>query len=83
MEIKVRGLDVVAVNKIDELAKREGVSRNEYLKRTIESFSLLTTQNSIIDRLEKQIETNNILMEQTTKTLDDLVFVLKELIVDE
>lgn len=83
MEIKVRDVDAVAVKKIDELAKRKGMSRNEYLKRTIESFSVLTAQDSIINRLEKQIEANNILMAETTKTLDELVFVLKELIVDE
>lgn len=83
MEIKIRGLDVTIVKKIDELAKRKGISRNEYLKRTLESFSVLTTQNTIIDRLEKQIEANNILMEQTTKTLDQLIFILKELIIDE
>lgn len=39
MEIKVRNVDVVAVKKIDELAKKKKLSRNEYLKLHIEKLA--------------------------------------------
>lgn len=80
MDILLRDIDAVAVQKIDELAKKKGVSRNEYLRQILENYSVLTAQNSIINHLEKQIETNNILLAETTKTLDELVSILKELI---
>lgn len=37
LEVKIRGLDVGAVHIIDERARKMGVSRNEYLKRQLES----------------------------------------------
>lgn len=39
MDIKVRDVDIVAVKKIDQMAKGKGQSRNELLKRHIEKLS--------------------------------------------
>ena len=41
MELKVRGVEPYAVQKIDELAKNSGLSRNAYLKQLIESAAIL------------------------------------------
>lgn len=83
MDINVRNVNPYAVKKLDELAKSKGMSRSEYVRETLESLALISMRDGVVDRLEKQIEANNILMQQTTKTLDELVSVLKELIVDE
>lgn len=83
MDINVRNVNPYAVRKLDELAKSKGVSRSEYVRQMLESVSLLTMRDGVVDRLEKQIEANNIFMKQTNETLDELVSILKELIVDE
>lgn len=64
MDIKVRNVDVVAVKKIDEMAKEEGVSRNEFLREQIEEIAYKkmkqkeflhyeTLINKNVDSLEK------------------------------
>lgn len=64
MDIKVRNVDVVAVKKIDEMAKEEGVSRNELLREQIEEIAYKkmkqkeflhyeTLINKYVDSLEK------------------------------
>jgi len=35
-ELKIRNVDPAAICKVDDLAKRQGISRNELLKREIE-----------------------------------------------
>ncbi|MEG1482902.1 MAG: hypothetical protein RSA57_03795 [Cetobacterium sp.] len=63
MEIKVRGLSVDAVSKIDRLAKEKGVSRNEYLKDHLETLSTL-------DRLSDFESKYTILLERVFKVLE-------------
>ena len=41
MNLLIRDLEPYAVQKIDELAKRSDLSRNAYLKRLIESASVI------------------------------------------
>lgn len=40
MDVCIRKVDPVAIKKIDELAKRKGISRNEYLKKHIEQMAI-------------------------------------------
>ena len=40
MEIKIRNLDKDIVLRIDELAKKRGLSRNEYLRGQIKQLAL-------------------------------------------
>ena len=35
MEIKIRNVDPVVVTKLDELARKQHLSRNEYLKKIV------------------------------------------------
>lgn len=64
MNILIRDVDVVAVHKIDEMAKKERVSRNEFLKKQIEEIAYKkmkqkeflhyeTLINKYVDSLEK------------------------------
>ena len=80
MEIKIRGINPHAVKKIDELAKEKNLSRNEYLKNTLEELSFLQMKDNVNDRMEKQIQANNIFMQRNSESLDELVSVLKEMI---
>lgn len=80
MEIKIRGINPHAIAKIDELAKEKKLSRNEYLKNVLEEFSFLQMNENVNDRLEKQIQVNNIFMKRNSESLDELISVLKELV---
>lgn len=64
LNILLRDIDVVAVKKIDEMAKKERVSRNEFLKKRIEEIAYKNMKqkefldyekrmNLFIDSLEK------------------------------
>lgn len=78
MEVKIRGVDPVIVKKIDELAKRQHMSRNEYLKKWINGMSVVEDVarlderyselvNLLAERLEQAndvIATNNLILEK-------------------
>lgn len=80
LEIKIRGINPHAVKKIDELAKEKKLSRNEYLKNVLEELSFLEMNDNVNDRMEKQIQINNIVLKKNTDSMDELVSVLKELL---
>ena len=80
MDINIRNVNPQAIKKIDELAKANNQNRSEYMRETLESLSFLTMRDGIIDRYEKQLQANNILLQETTKSLDDLTSILKELL---
>lgn len=83
MDIHIRNIEPMAVKKLDELAKKKGLNRSEYIREMILDLSVLEMKDNTLDRLEKQLEVNNVWMKQNTNTLDELVHILKELIVDE
>ena len=78
MNISLRNIDPVAIRKIDELAKKKGISRNEYLKMYIQQIAIIKDINemdnkysnlvdTITDRLEQSndvIHENNVMMER-------------------
>ena len=47
MNISIRDVDPVAIRKIDELAKKKGISRNEYLKNQIAQIAVMKDLNEI------------------------------------
>lgn len=83
VDLLIRDVNPMVVKKIDEWAKKKGLSRQLYLQNLIENLTVIDLQSEPFNRLEKQIEANNIFMEKTADTLDQLVYVMKELIVDE
>lgn len=82
MELKIRNVDPSAVKKIDELAKKLGVSRQVYLKETLESFAMTEVLINKEKYYEKQLQANTIFLQKASREFDELVGVLKELIVD-
>ena len=82
MDLHIRNIDPYAVKKIDELAQRSGVSRQVYLKETIESFAMLELLTNKEKYYDKQLQVNTIFLQKASNNLDELVEVLKELLVD-
>lgn len=83
MEIKIRNLDPSTVKKIDMLAKRKGISRQEYLKNHLESFAVNDLHSDIIDRYEKQLEVNTMLLEKNAEKMDEMISLFAEMMSDE
>lgn len=83
MEIKIRNLEPSTVRKIDELAKKNNISRNEYLKNHLNAFAINHLQSNMLQRYERQLEANMILLEKTNVTLESMIDTFKELMEDE
>lgn len=81
MDLHIRNIDPYAVKKIDELAQRSGVSRQVYLKETIESFAMLEVLTNKEKYYDKQLQANTIFLQRASKEFDELVGVLKELLI--
>lgn len=62
-EIKIRNLDEGVIKKIDKLAEKKGISRNEYLKAQME---LLVLAPVILEQQDKY----SILINKITKVLE-------------
>jgi predicted acetyltransferase len=78
MEIKARGVEPAAVQKIDELARKQGVSRNFFLVNLINNYAALEEFRNyqkqyevILDRNLKVIQQNSIIMEKIQRLLVD------------
>ena len=83
MNISVRGLDAAVVKKIDELARKNKVSREEYIRRYLTKVSELEDiQNidekyhnlvdAVVDRLAQAndiIESNTLALEKISEKL--------------
>lgn len=80
MELKIRNVDPSAVKKIDELAKRSGVSRQVYLKETLESFAMTEVLINKEKYYEKQLQANTIFLQKTSKEFEELIKILKDLL---
>ncbi|PEB80471.1 hypothetical protein COM95_15985 [Bacillus cereus] len=58
MEIRIREVDPIAVKKIDEIAKRKGLSRQKFLKDQIEMLVFFQQQHKREMELENIIQKN-------------------------
>ncbi|HEX3018088.1 MAG TPA: hypothetical protein VHP31_09600 [Caproicibacter sp.] len=56
MEIKVRGADPAAVAKIDELAKKQGISRSFFVANLINNYAALEEFKSFEKRYTEILE---------------------------
>lgn len=76
MNILIRNVDVVAVHKIDEMAKKERVSRNEFLKKQIEEIAYKKIKQKEFlnyeNRMNLFIDTLEKLHQRFSKTEEDI-----------
>ncbi|WP_249598701.1 hypothetical protein [Peribacillus frigoritolerans] len=79
MDIFLRKIDPVAMKKIDEIAKRKSISRQEFLKSIVEKVAYESEQNEKEMRLEWIISKNINAMEKMIDKVDQLESLLSDL----
>lgn len=77
MDISVRGIDPVAVKKLDELAKRKKVSRSEYIRQMIEAVAVLDAVNDAGDKYERLVQAVVQALTASTETLEQVRMLLE------
>lgn len=70
MNVLVRGIDPVAIKKIDELAKKKNISRSEYLRQMIEAAAVLEAVADTGDKYEKLVQAVLQVIIDNTETLE-------------
>jgi hypothetical protein len=79
LEIKIRNVDPIAVKKIDEMAKRKNISRQEFLKSAVEKVAYEKEVSEKDARLEMIISKNIEVMEQMSNSVTRLENLLADL----
>ncbi|KON68899.1 hypothetical protein AKG34_08945 [Peribacillus butanolivorans] len=79
MDILLRNIDPVAMKKIDEMAKRKSISRQEFLKSIVEKVAYEPEINENEFRLESIIKMNFQIMKEATITINRFENLLVEL----
>jgi hypothetical protein len=79
MEIKVRNVDPIAVKKIDEIAKRKNISRQEFLKGQLETLAFFHEQTNRELQLENMLEKVLQMMGQCSTTMKNMNDIMHEL----
>lgn len=80
MDVCIRKVDPVAIKKIDELAKRKGISRNEYLKKHIEQMAIIKDISETEDKYTNLVETVVDRLEQANDIIQENSIMLKRVI---
>jgi uncharacterized protein (DUF2267 family) len=80
MDILLRNIDPIAIRKIDEMAKKKSISRQEFLKAVVEKVSYEKEQSEKEARLEMIISKNIIAMEEMTNAINRIENVMAELL---
>lgn len=80
MDVCIRKVDPVAIKKIDELAKRKGISRNEYLKKHIEQMAIIKDISETEDKYANLVETVVDRLEQANDIIQENSIMLKRVI---
>ena len=85
-EIKVRNVDSVVVKKLDELAKKHHMSRNEYLKQYLKRIAIVqdvqdldNRYRELVDILAQRLEQCNDVIEENSITLEKTTDVLEKI----
>jgi hypothetical protein len=79
MDIILRNIDPVAVKKIEEMAKKKSISRQEFLKAAVEKIAYEPEQNERELQLELVIKKNNQIMSNAIQTIERFENLLLEL----
>lgn len=86
MEIKIRNADPVIVRKIDELAKKHHMSRNQYLLRCLSRYATVQDVEeldgryaNLIDLLAQRLEQANDVIESNSILLEKITGVIRDL----
>lgn len=73
MEVKIRGVDPAAVKKMDELAKKQGISRTQFLAAMINNFAALEEFKSYRSQYETMVAQCLKVIQQNSSTEEKLL----------
>lgn len=82
MDIFLRNIDSVAMQKVDALAKENGMSRQQFLKEQFEVLAFFDEQLEREKRLEAIIDQNIEMMKQCTISIEKMNDIIYELMGD-
>jgi hypothetical protein len=80
MELKIRNVDSTTVKKIDEKAKKQDQSRQQFSKNRVHTLGIFNQQSDRGGHLENLIKANSKTMERCVISMENLSNRLKELI---
>lgn len=79
VEIRVRGVDSIAVNKIDEMAKKAGMSRQKFLKEQLELLAFWQEKQKREREYENILEKNISVMGACVEAMEKVYECITEL----
>ena len=82
MDIFLRNIDSVAMQKVDALAKENGMSRQQFLKEQFEVLAFFNEQVAREKRLEAIIHQNIEMMKQSAMSIEKMNDMIYELMGD-
>lgn len=72
MDIKIRNLSPVAIKRLDEIAKKKNISRQEFLKGQIETMAFYREQQNRELYLQQLLEKNIYAMESCFEAVKEM-----------
>ncbi len=78
MEIKIRDVDPMIVKKLDEMAKKQSISREAFLRKKLEQMSALAITEEINDKYAEIVSLTVSVIKENTKELTKLSSLLEE-----
>lgn len=73
MEVKIRGLDQGIIVRIDDLAKGQGKSRNEYLKEQLKHLAYTPELKETEDKYQQLVQQLLIVIKQNTELINEII----------
>lgn len=77
MDIVTRDVDPTAIKKIDELAKKQGISRNTFLANMIQNFAALEEFKSFEERYQSTIDKSLRVIQKNTETMQKVLDIVE------
>jgi len=78
VELKIRGINAGAIARIDELAKKKGMSRNKLLKMYLENLSVMDEVKEIEDRYINAMNSFTKVIENNANELERIRIILED-----
>ena len=79
MDIIIRDVDPMIVKKLDEMAKKNGKSREAFLRKKLEQMSALAITEEINDKYAEIVSLTVLTIQENTKELNQLNKILESL----
>lgn len=77
MDIVIRDIDPIAIKKIDELAKKQNISRNSFLVNMIQNYTALEEFKSFEDRYQSIIDKCLRVVEKNTEAMQKVLEIVE------